>query len=75
MNKFDIGPTPITCANCKKEIMIKLSQFEKGNIIVCPHCNFKYQVDDEYYKQVQNSIRDLQKSFADLQKKISKSFK
>ena len=75
MKKFDIGPTPITCMNCKKKIMIRLSDLEKDKIIICPHCNSKYKVDDDYYKQVQNSIRDLKKSFADLQKKINKSFK
>ena len=75
MQKFDIGPTPIKCAKCKKEIMIKLSDFKKGKIITCPHCNFKMKVADNYYEQVQDSLRDLQKSFADLQKKINKSFK
>lgn len=30
MEKFDIGPTPVKCANYKKEVMIKLSDLEKG---------------------------------------------
>jgi len=75
MEKFDIVPTPIECKNCGKKIMIKLSDFKKGNIVICPHCNSKYQVDDDYYKQVQDSIRDLQKTISDVQKKINKSFK
>ena len=75
MKKFDIGPTPIKCPKCKKEIMIKLSDFEKEKIISCSHCDFKGQVDDDYYKQVQDSIRNLQKSFSDLQKKINKALK
>ena len=75
MQKFDIGPTPIKCANCDKEILIKLSDFEKGKIITCANCNFKMEVDDEYYKQVQDSIHDLQKTIADVQKKINKAFK
>lgn len=75
MEKFDIGPTPITCKNCGKEIMIKLSDFKKGNIIPCPHCNLKYQVDKNYYQEVQKSIRDLQKTISDVQKEINKAFK
>lgn len=75
MKKFDIGPTPIKCQNCKKDIMVKLSDFEKGKIISCSYCDFKMQVDNDYYKQVQKSIRDLKKTFSDTQKKINKALK
>lgn len=75
MKEFDIDPIPITCARCKKEIIIKLSDFKRGKIITCPHCKKKYRVDDNYYKQVQDSLRDLQKSFSNLQKEIDKSIK
>jgi len=83
MKKYDnltdvnyfLTPTTIKCANCNKKIMVKLSDFEKGKIITCSHCNFKMQVDDDYYKQAQDSVRDLKKSFSDLQKEINKSIK
>jgi len=75
MDQFDIGPTPIRCANCKKEIMIKLSDLKKGNIITCKHCGFKMQVKDNYAKQVNDSLRDLKKTISDTQKKINKAFK
>ena len=52
-----------------------INDFEKGKIITCANCNFKMEVDDEYYKQVQDSIHDLQKTIADVQKKINKAFK
>jgi len=75
MHKFDVGPAPLKCANCKKDIVIRLSELEKGNIIKCPHCNFQYQVDNDYYKQVQDSLRDLQKTISNIQKEIDKAFK
>lgn len=75
MKEFDIDPFPIECIHCKKEITMKLSHFKKGRIITCPHCRKKYRIDDNYYEQIQNSIRNLQKTISDVQKEINKSFK
>ena len=75
MKEYDTDSFPHTCTNCGKEIMIRLSDFKKGNFVTCSHCNSQFQSDGDDYKEVQDSLRDLQKSFSDQQKKIDKSRK
>lgn len=75
MEQFDLGPFPIECQKCGKEIPIMLSDFKVCNILKCEKCDQEHHVTDGIFKEYQISIRDLKKTLSDVQKKINKAFK
>lgn len=75
MKEIPFKSFPIKCFNCNKQFEMRLQDFEKGKAISCPHCKTKFVIKDDYYKQIQDSIRKLQKTISDVQKKLDKSFK
>jgi len=70
MQEFNTDPQPIKCAKCGENILVRLSDFKKGNIITCSKCKFQMQVNDDYFQQVQDSLKKLKKSIANLNKKF-----
>ena len=75
MKKFDLGPFSIECQKCGNKMLVKLSDFKACNTIKCKKCGQEHHITDDVFKKYQKSIRDLQKTISNTQKKINKAFK